>query len=137
MHYIVGETVVSGPVEEVFDRVADVAPGTRFAERPGSVGAHLGRTVEYAAYQRPHLLTSMTALPGAILHDALRFEPAPGGTRVRWMCSVEPTGGMRLLGPIAGRLVERRARRAWEELTAALESREASVVRLAPMPSLS
>lgn len=99
-----GEIVISRPVDEVFDFVADerneprynprmlhaeqtssgpVGLGTRFRAEMRTMGRTVGMTIEFTAFERPRRLASRTHLSNMDIEGNLSFDPVAGGTRMR------------------------------------------------------
>lgn len=64
----------------------------------------------------------------ADIRDTLRFEPAAGGTRMRWSGQVRPKGALRPLGPLITWLGRRQEQRIWASLKKHLETPLAQAV---------
>jgi hypothetical protein len=155
MARIDGEIVIGRPVGGVFDYVADQSNEPRYNPRmvraekitPGPVGkgtrfrsavASRGRTaemlIECTGYDRPRLLESTTTMAQASISYTLRFEPAAGGTRMRWSGRVRPKGAFRLLGPVITWLGIRQEQRIWASLKEHLEAEPAGPTKPWPAP---
>ncbi len=143
MATIHGEIVIGRPVAEVFDYVADqsnepeynpqmvlaekitagpVGKGTRFRSAVAVRGHPAVMLIECTEYDRPSLLASTTTMRQADISYTLRFEPAAGGTRMRWSGQVRPKGALRLLGPVIRWQGNRQERRIWASLKEHLET---------------
>ena len=72
-------------------------------------------------YDRPSLLASTTTMKQADFDYTLTFEPAAGGTRMRWSGEVQLKGAFRLLGPLITRMGTRQEQRIWENMKDLLE----------------
>jgi carbon monoxide dehydrogenase subunit G len=102
---IQGTTVITRPVEDVFDFVADerneakVQPahdsgregdalsggqGDPIVGHIESQGRPLDMKVEVTDYARPTRLGSTTSMSTAEINGAVTFEPDPAGTRMSW-----------------------------------------------------
>jgi uncharacterized protein YndB with AHSA1/START domain len=111
MARIEGEIIIDRPVDVVFDYVADqrneprynpqmvraekitagpVGKGTRFRSAVASMGRTAEMLIEFTSYDRPRLLASTTTMRQADISYTLTFEPAAGGTRMRWSGQVGP-----------------------------------------------
>jgi uncharacterized protein YndB with AHSA1/START domain len=146
MARIEGEIVINRPVEAVFDFVADERNEPRYNPRmlraeklsPGPVG--LGSrfraemtsrrrpvvmTIENTGYERPRRLASTTYLSTMDIRGTLTFDPAPGGTRMRWAWDVRPRGLLKLLTRVVARIGERQEQAIWTNLKRLLEAQEA------------
>ena len=142
MARINGELVISRPVTEVLDVVADERneprynPGIRRAEKlsPGPIGRGTrflaeaatgprtsGMTIEYTAFERPGRLASSIHMAAADIAGTLRFDPVDGGTRMRWSWELRPRGLYRLLAPVIGPVGRRAERANWARLKRFLE----------------
>lgn len=145
MARIEGEIVIARPVEEVFDFVADqrneprynpdmprsemvtegpIGIGTRFQAEMTTRSGPLKMLIEITAYERPRLLATRTSTSGNDTVGMLTFEPAGGGTRMRWSWDVEPPWVFRFAGPLVGFLGRRQERAIWTTLKRYLESRD-------------
>lgn len=142
-----GEIVISRPVDEVFDFVADerneprynprmlhaeqtssgpVGLGTRFRAEMRTMGRTVGMTIEFTAFERPRQLASRTHLSNMDIEGNLSFDPVAGGTRMRWLWELEPHGGLRLMGPMIARMGRRQEQTIWADLKRVLEAPEPS-----------
>ncbi len=142
MGRIKGEIVIGRPPADVFDYVADQSNEPRYnphmvrAEKvtPGPVRAgtqfrsavaRMGRGAEMLSvctgYDRPSLLGTTTTMKQADFDYTLTFEPAAGGTRMRWSGEVQLKGAFRLLGPLITRMGTRQEQRIWENMKDLLE----------------
>jgi hypothetical protein len=138
-----GEIIISRPVEEVFDFVADerneprynqrmllaeqisegpVGLGTRFRTELKTMGRTMPMIVEFTGYERPWRLASLTRSSMMETAGALRFEPVPGGTRMSWSWDVWPRGVLKLMAPIVGVIGRRQEQGIWGNLKRLLES---------------
>jgi Polyketide cyclase / dehydrase and lipid transport len=137
-----GEIVITRPIEEVFDFVADerneprynpdmrrsekisegaIGVGTRFRAEIMSRGRPAEMLIEFTAYDRPRQLASVTTLSTMEIRGALSFEPIPEGTRMRWSWTLKPRGLLRLMTPIVARIGRRQERAIWTGLKRLLE----------------
>ena len=156
MGRIEGEIVIARPVDLVFDYVADqsneprynpqmtraekitpgpVGKGTRFRSAVASRGRTAEMLIECTGYDRPKLFATTTTLAQADISYALRFEPAPAGTRMRWSGQVRPKGAVRLLGPVITWLGRRQEQRIWAALKRHLEATPADPAKTGPVPA--
>ncbi len=140
---IEGEIIIDRPVDVVFDYVADqsnepqynpqmirakkitagpVRKGTQFRSAVASRGHTAEMLIECTRYDRPRLLTSTTTIRQADISYTLTFEPATGGTRMRWSGRVRPKGALRLLGPVITWMGIRQEQRIWASLKKHLEA---------------
>jgi len=147
MARIEGDIVVGRPVEAVFDYVADqsnepqynprmaraekitpgpVRLGTTFRSAVASRGRTAEMLIECTGYDRPRLFTTRTTMAQADISYTLRFEPAPGGTRMAWSGQVRPKGAARLTGPVIRWLGRRQEQRIWAAMKAHLETTPAA-----------
>ena len=78
-------------------------------------------TVELTRYERPSLLASTARLTGMEVSGTLTFHEAGGGTVMRWSWDVRPSGVVRLLDPLVGRLGRRQEQEIWSNLKRLLE----------------
>ena len=143
MARIEGEIIIDRPVDVVFDYVADqsnepqynpqmvraekitagpLGKGTQFRSAVGSMGRTAEMLIECTSYDRPRLLASTTTMQQADISYTLTFEPAAGGTRMRWSGQVRPKGAFRLLGPVITWMGIRQERRIWASLKRHLEA---------------
>lgn len=143
MARVEGEIVISRPVEEVFDFVADerneprynarmvraeqisegpIGEGTRFDTELRTMGRSMSLVVEFTGYERPSRLASVTRSAMMETEGALTFEPVDGGTRMRWSWEVRPRGATRLMAPLVGVLGRRQEQEIWGRLKRLLES---------------
>ena len=143
MSRIEGEILIRRPVDVVFDYVADqsnepqynaqmvraekitpgpVGQGTQFRSAVASRGRTADMLIECTRYDRPRLLESTTTMAQADIRYTLRFEPAAGGTRMRWSGQVRPKGALRPLGPLITWLGRRQEQRIWASLKKHLET---------------
>jgi hypothetical protein len=137
MARIEGEIIIGRPVDVVFDYVADqsnepqynpqmiraekitpgpVRKGTQFRSAVASRGRTAEMLIECTGYDRPRLLASATTMQQADISYTLTFEPAAGGTRMRWSGQVRPKGAARLLGPVVTWMGIRQEQRIWASL---------------------
>ena len=150
MARIEGEIVIGRPVDVVFDYVADqsnepqynpqmvradkitpgpVRKGTQFRSAVASRGRTAEMLIECTGYDRPRLLTTTTTMQQAEISYMLTFEPAAGGTRMRWSGQVRPKGAVRLLGPVITWMGIRQEQRIWASLKEHLEAAPAEATR--------
>lgn len=150
MARIEGEIVIGRPVDVVFDYVADqsnesqynpqmvradkitpgpVRKGTQFRSAVASRGRTAEMLIECTGYDRPRLLTTTTTMQQAEISYMLTFEPAAGGTRMRWSGQVRPKGAVRLLGPVITWMGTRQEQRIWASLKEHLEAAPAEATR--------
>jgi uncharacterized membrane protein len=143
-----GSILIRRPVEEVFDFCADecneprynprmtraeqtssgpIGVGTQYHAEMRTMGRKLAMTIEWTAFERPQRLASWTRMSGMDVRGDLRFEPATGGTRMRWTWDLEPHGGVKLMGPMISLIGRRQERTIWTSLKRLLESPETSV----------
>ena len=148
MARIEGEIVVGRPVDVVFDYVADqsnepqynaqmvradkitpgpVRKGTQFRSAVASRGRTAEMLIECTGYDRPRLLTSAMTMQQAEI--SYTFEPAAGGTRMRWSGQVRPKGAVRLLAPVITWMGTRQEQRIWASLKEHLEAAPAEASR--------
>ena len=139
---IEGEIIIARPVDVVFDYVADqsnepqynpqmvraekitagpVRKGTRFRSAVASMGRTAEMLIECTGYDRPKLFATTTTMRQADISYTLRFDPAGGGTRMRWAGEVRPKGAFGLLGPLVTWLGSRQEQRIWASLKQHLE----------------
>jgi carbon monoxide dehydrogenase subunit G len=135
---------VARPPEAVFDYLPDPAQvaewqtaktsvvpltegpprlGSRIRERtkpPG--GKEFEQVVEFTEFERPrHVRTHVVEGPYPV-DGTWRFEPDGAGTRVHFVAEGELKGAMRLLGPLAARIIARQFRGYHESLRRNLEA---------------
>lgn len=143
MKPIVGEILIDAPAEVVFDYVADECNEPQYNSRmlsaekvtPGPVAAGtrfdaLMRTrrrptrliTEYTAVQRPHVIASVSRMPGMEVSGRVTFEPEGRRTRMRWSWDVQCRGWRRAAGPIVHAAGDRGERAIWAGLRDHLEA---------------
>ena len=140
------ETTIERPVQEVFDFVTDarneprynprilnvekktagpISRGTRFVLVSKAMGRPLAVEYEITAYERPRRMISRTirGLPLMNVESTETFEPANGGTRMRWVWEVKPRGTVgKLTTPVLARMLGRRLDRAFANIKRVLEA---------------
>ena len=137
------EIIIERPVEEVFDFVDDegneprynprmvhaeqissgpIGVGTKFQTELRTMGWTMPMTVKFTGFERPRRLESNTTSPMMETEGALRFDPVPGGTRMRWWWDVRPRGVLRLMSPLVGVLGRRQEQAIWGGLKRLLAS---------------
>ena len=150
MPKIEGEIIIDRPIDVVFDYVADqsnepqynpqmvraekitpgpVRKGTQFRSAVASRGRTAEMLIECTSYDRPRLLASTTSMQQADISYTLTFEPAAGGTRMRWSGQVRPKGAVKLLGPAITWMGVRQEQRIWASLKGHLEAASARARR--------
>jgi uncharacterized protein YndB with AHSA1/START domain len=155
MARIAGEIVIAQPVDVVFDYVADqtnepqynprmvlaekitngpVGKGTKFRSAVAAGPRPAQMQIEYTSFDRPRQLESEIRMRQADFSYQLTFEPAVGGTRMRWAGQIRPKGGWRLAGPLIGWLGTRQEQRIWTAMKRQLETARATA---RPAPSSS
>ncbi|RYV49899.1 SRPBCC family protein [Pengzhenrongella frigida] len=137
-----GEIVISRPISEVFDFVADERNEPKYNPRmlraekltDGAIGTGTqfratmksrrtpDMVLETTEYDRPTRLASTTTMPSAEIRGVLTFEPTVGGTRLRWSFEVQPNGALKALRPIIVRVGRRQEATNWASLKRYLES---------------
>jgi len=134
-----GVTVISRPVEAVYDYVMDVANDPNWRTGPDESGWRAGEPFSVGAigYSRagnreiewrietfvPGERVDWELLSGPIRgYGGYRFEVVEGGTRFTLVADVRPTGLYRLLGPIFTRMGRRQNQADVERLRDILES---------------
>ena len=143
MARIVGEIIIGGPAEAVFDFVADQRNEPRYNPRmiradkvsDGSVGKgtvfrsaarFMGRTAEMRSeltgYDRPGRLASRTTTEQADIDGTLTFDPVPGGTRMRWSWTVRPKGAARVPALVISWIGRRQEQAIWASMKRYLET---------------
>lgn len=143
MTAISGSVLISRPVEEVFDFVADERnepaynPQMRSVGKttPGPIGVGTrwqvvttsGRRttpfeLEVTEYVRPSRLGSTTRMATAVITGALTFVPAASGTLMSWSWDLRPKGMLKLAGPLITVVGRRQEQRIWSSLRAHLEA---------------
>jgi ligand-binding SRPBCC domain-containing protein len=139
------ETVIERPMEEVFDFVTDarneprynprilnvekktagpIGRGTRFVLVSKAMGRPLAVEYEITAYERPRRMISRTirGLPLMNVESTETFEPANGGTRMRWVWEIKPRGTAgKLTTPVLARMLGRRLDRVFANIKRVLE----------------
>jgi uncharacterized protein YndB with AHSA1/START domain len=98
-------------------------PGTRVRERtkpPG--GREFEQIVEFTEFERPHRVHTHIVEGPYPVDGTWWFEPDGAGTRVRFVAEGELKGAMRLLGPLATRMIGRQFRGYHENLRRNLEA---------------
>ncbi|HXZ73283.1 MAG TPA: SRPBCC family protein [Streptosporangiaceae bacterium] len=142
-----GQIVISLPVEEVFDFVADerneprynarmrraekisqgpIGLGTRYRAEVMSMGRPIPMVIEFTGYERPRRLTSTTRMSSMDIGYTLTFEPVAEGTRMRWSGEVEPRGILKLMAPFVAWMGRRQELRIWTSLKGLLEGQGTS-----------
>ena len=140
---VAGEIVISRPIEDVFDFVADerneprynahmlraekisegpIGVGTRFRAELKTMGRTMPMVVQFTGFERPRRLASLTRSAMMETVGALTFEPAASGTLMRWEWDVRPHGPLKLMGPLVGIIGRRQERRVWGNLKQLLDS---------------
>ena len=143
MARIVGEIIIGGPAEAVFDFVADQRNEPRYNPRmiradkvsDGSVGKgtvfrsaarFMGRTAEMRSeltgYDRPGRLASRTTTEQADIDGTLTFDSVPGGTRMRWSWTVRPKGAARVPALVISWIGRRQEQAIWASMNRYLET---------------
>jgi hypothetical protein len=149
MAKIEGEILISRPMEEVFDFVADqrneprynprmvraekitdgpVGKGTVFHSAAKSMGRTAEMRIELTGYDRPSRLASRTTMRQGDMDGTLTFEPAPSGTRMRWSWQVRAKGAVRLLAPLITWMGSRQEQTIWTSMKQYLENTAARPV---------
>lgn len=142
MTTIRGSIDIDRPVEVVFDTVADqrnelhynpkmtrsvkvtddpIDVGTVFEATVLSRGRPLDMTIEYIAFDRPHLLRSRSVMAGVVAEGTVRCEPIDHGTRFSWEWRLTMPGPARFAGFLVARMGERQERQIWSGLKRHLE----------------
>ena len=144
MTKIVGRTVFSRPVEDLFDFLADprneplynplilsaekitagpIGVGTRFVQRAKSLGRVGSVNIEVVSYIRPdHLGFAIQSAAMNVLGEQT-FSPAPPiGCQVIWAWDLRARGPWRLLGPLFGLAGRRLEQRVWEQMKAYVDT---------------
>lgn len=145
MVHIAGEITINRPVDKVFDFVADarneprynpkmlsaekttdgpIGVGTRFRDQTTSMGRPVEILIEIKSYDRPRRLTSSIRLPSMDIQGILTFDPAPGGTRMRWSWDVAPHGVLKLMTPVVAQMGRRQEKAIWSCLKQYLEAQQ-------------
>ena len=143
MTRIAGEIIISAPVDEVFDLVADerneprynprivhaekastgpVGAGARFIAEPRRMGAKGAMTLTILEYDRPHRLHNLVRSSAMRVDGALTFQAVAGGTRLRWDWNMVLVGPMRLLSPVLALIGPSWERRNWVGLKDYMEA---------------
>jgi uncharacterized protein YndB with AHSA1/START domain len=97
--------------------------GTRVRERtkpPG--GKEFEQVVEFTEFERPHRVRTHIAEGPYPVDGTWSFEPDGAGTRVEFVAEGPLKGAMRLLGPLATRMIARQFRGYHENLRRNLEA---------------
>jgi uncharacterized protein YndB with AHSA1/START domain len=139
---------VARPPEAVFDYLTDpskvdewqtaktsvealtVGPprlGSRVRERtkpPG--GKEFEQVIEFTEFERPHRVRTHVVEGPYPVDGTWSFEPRDGGTRVQFVAEGQLKGVMRLLGPLAARMIARQFRGYHENLRRNLEAGSSS-----------
>jgi uncharacterized protein YndB with AHSA1/START domain len=137
------ETRISRPVDEVFGYVTDpsklatwqtntvsaaqegdgpVGLGTRIREvHRGPGGTEAESIVEVSEYE-PNRTFALRVVEGTPIHARITFGPIGEGTHMRFRVHGELEGGMRLLQPLARRLLRRQFTADCARLKGALET---------------
>jgi Polyketide cyclase / dehydrase and lipid transport len=106
-----------------------VGKGTQFRSAVASRGHTAEMLIECTGYDRPRLLATTTTIQQAEISYTLTFEPAAGGTRMRWSGQVRPKGAVRLLAPVITWMGTRQEQRIWASLKEHLEAAPAEASR--------
>jgi Polyketide cyclase / dehydrase and lipid transport len=106
------EKLTPGPIGE----------GTRYHAVLAGRRRPIEMDLETTTYERPTRLASVTHMAWAAIEGSLSFEPAAGGTRMRWSWDLHPKRFARLIAPIAGWVGRRQERRIWGSLKRHLET---------------
>ena len=144
MVHIVGDVIISAPLEDVFDMVADarneptynprivraektsvgqVGRGTTFSVEPRGAGRLGEMTVEILVYDRPHLLRTYVRSSSFEVAGLVTFTAGPDGTRLGWDWDMRMLGHLRLLTPVLRVVGPRWERRNWIDLKRYMEQR--------------
>jgi uncharacterized membrane protein len=147
MTRIEGEVVIGRPVEAVFDFVADerneprynprivrveqisagpIGVGTRFRVEARTGGRTAGMTMEVTGHERPRRLASSIRSSIMEVDGTLTFDPASGGTRLRWAWDFRLRGLAKPMTPLAAVFGRRQEKRNWSDLKRFLEAPVAS-----------
>jgi Polyketide cyclase / dehydrase and lipid transport len=97
--------------------------GSRVRERtkrPG--GGEFEQVVEFTEFERPRQVRTHIVEGPYPVDGAWSFEPDASGTRVRFVAEGQLKGPMRLLGPLASRMIARQFRAYHENLRRNLEA---------------
>jgi uncharacterized protein YndB with AHSA1/START domain len=97
--------------------------GSRMRERtkpPG--GKEFEQVVEFTEFDRPRRVHTHIVEGPYPIDGTWSFEPEDAGTRARFVAEGELKGAMRLLGPLAARLIARQFRGYHENLRRKLEA---------------
>jgi carbon monoxide dehydrogenase subunit G len=136
---------VPGPIDEVFDYLADfttsaewdpgvvsarrlddgpVRAGSRFDVQVRFAGRTLPMTYRVERADRPTRLELTGVSPSSTARDVIALAPdGEGHTRVTWTLEVTLTGWSRLAEPLLGPLLRRLGRKAMDGLAATLDRR--------------
>ena len=136
---------VPGPIDEVFDYLADfstsaewdpgvvsarrlddgpVRAGSRFDVQVRFAGRTLPMTYRVTRADRPTRLELTGVSPRSTACDVIALDPdGEGHTRVTWTLEVTLTGWSRLAEPLLGPLLRRLGRKAMDGLAVTLERR--------------
>ncbi|MFV0460751.1 MAG: SRPBCC family protein [Actinomycetales bacterium] len=137
--------LIERPVEVVFDFAADqrnepsynpamvrcekvtsgpIGSGTTFRSALRTRRGEVTMSSEVLSYDRPHSVTTRTAMPGAVVTGTLAFAAESATTtRMTWDWELRPsTAWARLLAPVLGPVGRRFERRIWRGLRDRLES---------------
>lgn len=142
MARITGRLRIAAPIETVFDMVADsrnepsfnpsmtavellttppVRRGTQFLAYMGK--SRMKMLVEITEYDRPFRLGSRTTSPVMVTSGALTFGVGlDGATIMSWDWLVQPSGWLRLVGPLVGPVGARMERKIWNAAKRQLEA---------------
>lgn len=135
------EVRIARPGEDVFDYLADarnepkwlpgasgvtketdgpVAQGTRFRGRYARIGEV---EIELVEHERPSGVTFGGRSSSVDFDDAVTLSPDGDGTLLSARMTSQPKGLMRLLAPLAGRVMQKQFAANWLHLRDTLESR--------------
>ena len=107
------------------EQLTDGAPrlGTRIRERTkGPGGKEFDQIVEFAEFDRPRRVRVHVVDGPYPVDGAWTFKPAEGGTRLRFVAEGELSGPMRLLQPLAKRMLAKQFAAYHENLRRNLET---------------
>ena len=145
MPQIEREIIITRPVEEVFDFLADgrnephynphmlraeqtpagpVGPGTQFRTKVTTNGRSMEMLYEITAYERPQRLAGRTLKGPIAVQSTETFDPVPAGTHFRWLMELEPRGLFKLLSPLVARRMGRNLDTLLANLKRLLEAQE-------------
>lgn len=149
------EIIITRPVEEVFDFLADgcneprynphmlraeqtstgpVGPGTQFRTEVMTNGRSMEMIYEITAYERPQRLAGRTLKGPIAVQSTETFASVPAGTHFRWIMELEPRGLFKLMSPLVARMMGRNLDTLLANIKRLLEAQEALLPHTQAVP---